>query len=152
MINLARTTNNGMPEYAVSILQDLLNECGHPLKGTGIAVLGVSYKRNVGDPRESPFFEVREQLMKKGAKLHIFDSWYREENTVESVEEAIQKSKAVLIITEHSDILTSLQSIDISASSIEVIVDGRNCLEAELVNRWKVLYRGIGRRAAADNR
>ena len=44
MIQLARMTNNGMPEYTVSILQDLLNERGYPIKGTRIAVLGVAYE------------------------------------------------------------------------------------------------------------
>jgi UDP-N-acetyl-D-glucosamine dehydrogenase len=76
MINLARTINNGMPEYTVSILQNLLNDCGYPIKGTEIAVLGSAYKRNVDDPRESPFYPIKEMLLSKGAKLNIFDSWY----------------------------------------------------------------------------
>ena len=60
----------------MSILQDLLNERGYPLKGTTIAVLGVAYKRNVDDPRESPFFNLRDLLLKKDVDLKIFDSWY----------------------------------------------------------------------------
>jgi UDP-N-acetyl-D-glucosamine dehydrogenase len=76
MINLSREINNGMPEYTVSILQNLLNDCGYPLKGTEVAVLGVAYKRNVDDPRESPFYPIQEILLSKGAKLNIFDSWY----------------------------------------------------------------------------
>ncbi|XP_014680213.1 PREDICTED: UDP-N-acetyl-D-glucosamine 6-dehydrogenase-like [Priapulus caudatus] len=152
IINLARATNNGMPEYTVSILQNLLNDCGYPLKNTGIAILGVAYKRNVDDPRESPFYKVKSLLENKGANLHIYDSWYNKENTVESLKEAIENSRAILIITEHADILESLEKMDIANSSIEVVVDGRNCLDAELVNRWNILYRGIGRRSAADGR
>ena len=152
IINLARATNNGMPEYTVSILQDLLNDCGYPLKNTGIAILGVAYKRNVDDPRESPFYKVRELLESKGANLNIFDSWYSKENTVESLSEAIENSRAIVIITEHTEILEGLKNIDIANSSIEVIVDGRNCLDPELVNRWNILYRGIGRRSATDGR
>ena len=147
IINLARATNNGMPEYTVSVLQDLLNDCGYPMKGTEIAVLGVSYKRNVDDPRESPFYQVRELLLKKGASLKVFDSWYRAENTVNSVAEAVTDSKAVIIITEHSDIIEELRAIDFKANSIEVVVDGRNCLDAQIASEWGVLYRGIGRRA-----
>ena len=152
IINLARATNNGMPEYTVSILQDLLNDCGYPLKNTGIAVLGVAYKRNVDDPRESPFYKVKDLLENKGAKLHIYDSWYGKENTVGSIKEAIENSRAILIITEHADILEGLAEMDITNSSIEVIVDGRNCLSSELVDQWNVLYRGIGRRSAYDGR
>ena len=146
IISLARKTNNGMPEYAVSVLQDMLNECGYPLKNTGIAVLGVTYKRNVADPRESPFFEIRRILEGKGAQLNIFDSWYTLENTVTSLAEALNVSKAILIITEHTDILEELKTIDLSESQIEVILDGRNCLDENTVRDWNVLYRGIGRR------
>ncbi len=150
LINLARTTNNQMPAYTISMLQDLLNECGLPLKGTEVAVLGVAYKRNVDDPRESPFYPVRDLLLQKGAKLNIFDSWYKVENTVNSVQEAIENSSAIVIITEHSDIIEQLKLIDISASGIKVIVDGRNCLSEDIVRDWDVLYRGIGRRATGN--
>jgi UDP-N-acetyl-D-glucosamine dehydrogenase len=152
MINLSREINNGMPEYTVSILQNLLNDCGYPLKGTEVAVLGVAYKRNVDDPRESPFYPIQEILLSKGAKLNIFDSWYTRENTVSSVEEAVTNARALLIITEHSDIIEALVSFDMSNSQVEVVVDGRNCLSATLIEKWQVLYRGIGRKAVVDNR
>jgi UDP-N-acetyl-D-glucosamine dehydrogenase len=64
MIQLARMTNNGMLEYTVSILQDLLNEKGYPIKGTKVAVLGVAYKLNVDDPRESPLYKLCDILQK----------------------------------------------------------------------------------------
>jgi UDP-N-acetyl-D-glucosamine dehydrogenase len=152
MINLSREINNGMPEYTVSILQNLLNDCGYPLKGTEVAVLGVAYKRNVDDPRESPFYPIQEILLSKGAKLNIFDSWYTRENTVSSVEEAVTNARALLIITEHSDIIEALVSFDMSNSQVEVVVDGRNCLSATWIEKWQVLYRGIGRKAVVDNR
>lgn len=147
MIQLARMTNNGMPEYTVSVLQDLLNERGYPLKGSRIAVLGVSYKRNVDDPRESPFYEVRHLLEKKGAVLSIFDSWVTTENTVDSLSDALEGAIAVLIVTEHSDVITELKSMNLNDSSVEVIVDGRNCLDADAITHQGILYRGIGRRA-----
>jgi UDP-N-acetyl-D-glucosamine dehydrogenase len=151
MINLSRSINNGMPEYTVSILQDLLNDCGYPLKGTEVAVLGVAYKRNVDDPRESPFYPIQKILQSKSAKLNIFDSWYTKENTVSSVEEAVKNARALLIITEHSDIIDALVSLDMSKSQVEVVVDGRNCLNAKLIDKWQVHYRGIGRRAVVDS-
>jgi UDP-N-acetyl-D-glucosamine dehydrogenase len=146
MINLARATNNGMPGYTISVLQDLLNECGYPLQGTKVAVLGVSYKRDVDDPRESPFYEIRSLLLKKGTSLNVFDNWYTTENTVNTLSEALDGAKAILIVTEHTETIKALKSMDLSTTDIEVIVDGRNCLEAEAVNGWGVLYRGIGRR------
>jgi UDP-N-acetyl-D-glucosamine dehydrogenase len=147
MIQLARMTNNGMPAYGVSLLQELLNERGYPLKGTKIAVLGVAYKRNVDDPRESPFFPLRDILLKKGAVLNVYDSWVTTENTVESLNDCIEQAKAIVIVTEHSDVIDKLSSVDFSEMDIEVIVDGRNCLDGENIQKHNILYRGIGRQA-----
>lgn len=52
IIQLARNTNNSMPDYTISLLQDSLNEKALPIKGTKITILGVAYKKNVDDPRE----------------------------------------------------------------------------------------------------
>jgi UDP-N-acetyl-D-mannosaminuronate dehydrogenase len=127
-----------------------LNECGYPIKNTEIAVLGVTYKRNVADSRESPFFEIKKILESKGARLNVYDSWYSAENTVGSLTEALETSKAILIITEHTDILKELKATDLSKSPIEVILDGRNCLDENIVRDWSVLYRGIGRRVGIE--
>ena len=147
MIQLARMTNNGMPAYTVSVLQDLLNERGYPLKGTKIAVFGVAYKKDVDDPRESPFYSLRDQLLKKGAQLNIFDSWVTSENTVNSIDECIADVKAVVIVTEHSDVVEKLEATDLSRLGIEVVIDGRNALDGDKIRAQNVLYRGIGRRA-----
>ena len=145
MIQLARMTNNGMPDYTVSVLQDLLNERGYPLKGTKIAVLGVAYKRNVDDPRESPFYRLRDILDKKGADLRVYDSWVNSENTVQSLDDCIDQVKAIVIVTEHSDVIAKLSNTDLSALGVEVVVDGRNCLDGEMIRKQNILYRGIGR-------
>jgi UDP-N-acetyl-D-glucosamine dehydrogenase len=148
MIQLARMTNNSMPEYTVSILQDLLNEKGYPFKGTRVAVLGVAYKRNVDDPRESPFYKLRDILQKKGAELSVFDSWVTSENTVGSLQECIDGVKAIVIVTEHTDVIDLLNKMELSESSIEVIVDGRNCLDGEKIRSQSIVYRGIGRKSS----
>ena len=146
MIQLARTINNGMPEYTASILQDLLNQRGYPLKDTGVAILGVAYKRNVDDPRESPYYPLRDILLAKGARLSVYDSWVPLENTAASVEECLQGCKAIVIVTEHSDIIEHLRTMDLRECGIEVVVDGRNCLDGDTLTAGNILYRGIGRR------
>ncbi|MES9874673.1 MAG: UDP binding domain-containing protein, partial [Candidatus Sedimenticola sp. 6PFRAG7] len=147
IIQLSRLTNNGMPGYTVSLLQDALNERGYPVKGTLIALLGVAYKRDVDDPRESPFYEVRQLLEKKGASLAVYDSWVKKENSVNSLEEALEGAKAVVIITDHSDVTSTLKGMDLSKCGVEVVIDGRNCLDGVEIKEQGVLYRGIGRRA-----
>ena len=147
IIQLARATNDGMPAYTVSVLQDLLNERGYPLKGTCVAVFGVAYKKNVDDPRESPFYDLRNQLRKKGAELAVYDSWVTSENTVDSIDACLDGAKAVVIVTEHSDVVGKLSALDLGGLGIEVVIDGRNCLDGDRIREQGIHYRGIGRRA-----
>jgi UDP-N-acetyl-D-glucosamine dehydrogenase len=146
IIQLARNTNNSMPNYAISLLQDALNEKAYPIKGTKITVLGVAYKKNVDDSRESPFYEIRKTLTEKGAKLSIYDSWIKKENTSESLDEALTGSKAIFIVTDHDNYINELNILNLGEMGIEVIVDGRNCLDSESLNNQGILYKGIGRR------
>ena len=146
IIQLSRNTNNGMPDYAVSLLQDSLNEKGLPIKGTKITVLGVAYKKNVDDARESPFFIIRDILNEKGAELSIYDSWISKENTSSSLEDALKGSKALFIVTDHDDCINQLKGLELAKLGIKVVVDGRNCLDCESLNTQGILYRGIGRR------
>ena len=146
IIQLARSTNNGMPDHTVSLLQNLLNDRELPLKGTNVLIVGVAYKKNVDDRRESPFYEVRDLLKDKGAVVDVYDSWISLENTVESLLEGLQKAKALLIVTEHTDVIAELTTTDLTQFPLEVIVDGRNCLDAASVSDQGILYCGIGRK------
>lgn len=146
MIQLSRETNNSMPYHAVSLMQDLLNNKGYPVNGTQIALLGVAYKRNVDDLRESPFFEVKSILEKKKAVLKVYDSWVTHENNVDSLVDALKGSKVLIIITEHTDIIDELKSLDLAQLGIEIVIDGRNCLDPEMFQHSDILYHGIGRR------
>ncbi len=65
-IELAGEINTGMPKYVVGRLVEALNERGLPLNGSRICLLGVAYKKNVDDPRESPSFELMELLRPAG--------------------------------------------------------------------------------------
>lgn len=146
IIQLARNTNNSMPDYTISLLQDALNDRSYPIKGTKITVLGVAYKKNVDDARESPFFEIRKTLINKGADLSIYDSWIKTENTSESLEEALIGSKAIFIVTDHDNCIAQLKGLDLNKIGVEVIIDGRNCLDSNQIMEQGILYRGIGRR------
>ncbi len=104
--------------------------------------------------RESPFYALRDILLKKGAMLNVYDSWVTSENNVRSFEECIADVRAIVIVTEHSDMIEKLKGMDLSDSSIEIIVDGRNCLDGEKIRSQNICYRGIGRRSSGteDNR
>ena len=72
-IELAGEINTAMPAYVVSRVADALNDRGKPLKGSKITLLGMAYKKDVDDPRESPGFELMELLIAKGAAVQYND-------------------------------------------------------------------------------
>ena len=72
-IELAGEINTAMPSYVVGKVADMLNEAGKPVKGSRVAILGMAYKKDVDDPRESPGFELMDLLLKKGAKVTYHD-------------------------------------------------------------------------------
>lgn len=72
-IELAGEINTSMPRYVISKVGDALNDRGKPIKGSKITLLGMAYKKDVDDPRESPGFELVELLMEKGAIVNYND-------------------------------------------------------------------------------
>ncbi len=66
-IELAGEVNSRMPEYVITRLADFLNDAGKPIKGSRICLLGMAYKKDVDDPRESPSFVLLEMLLARGA-------------------------------------------------------------------------------------
>tara|TARA_B100000242_G_scaffold273048_1_gene226367 strand:+ start:4883 stop:6271 length:1389 start_codon:yes stop_codon:yes gene_type:complete len=145
LVQLSRNTNNSMPDYTFRLLQDRLNEIGLPIKGAKVAVLGVSYKRNVDDPRESPFYELRDILLEKGALLSVYDSWIDIENTHDSVESVIEGCVAVVLVTDHSDIVSEVSRQLFETKSVRIVIDGRNALDPKKLSQ-SIIYRGIGKR------
>ena len=109
-IELASEINTNMPRYVVSRVMEALNERGKALKGLKILVLGVAYKPDVDDIRESPALDVIGLLQKKGGIVqyhdpyipHIYhevDGWYLD--SVQDMMQAAREADAVVIITNH---------------------------------------------------
>lgn len=143
-LRVARSINNSMPQYTVEILQDTLNEIEKPFKDTEIGLLGVSYKANVGDLRESPALKIIEQLKKQGAKLEIYDPFVPELSTVKNIDEILEKSEALILAASHDEFKKILPE-KFKEKGIKVIVDGMNCLDKEKILALGIKYKGIGR-------
>ena len=75
-IELAGEVNSGMPEWVINKVAEALNELGKSVKGSKILVLGISYKKDVDDPRESPSMILLEKLRKRGAKFAYSDPYF----------------------------------------------------------------------------
>ncbi|MCL4203699.1 MAG: nucleotide sugar dehydrogenase [Pirellulaceae bacterium] len=72
-IELAGEINHSMPHYVIDRLVTALNDVGKPVRGSRVAVLGVAYKRDIDDPRESPSFKLMELLVERGAIVSYND-------------------------------------------------------------------------------
>jgi len=112
-IDLAGEINVQMPYYVVGKLEEALRARGKALPGAKVLVLGIAYKRDIDDPRESPSFKVIELLEQKGALVRCHDPFfprlpamrhYRhlKVRPVELSEGALRESDAVVIVTDHT--------------------------------------------------
>jgi len=144
LIQTSRAVNNYMPRYVVHLLRQSLNRCEINLKEAKIAVLGVAYKKNVDDDRESPFYEIKEILLNSGATVSVYDSWFSSENTSLNLNASLLGCDAIILVTDHDDMMEELSNIDYRSLGIRVIIDGRNALNFNEIP-GEVIYRGIGR-------
>ncbi|MEZ4390732.1 MAG: nucleotide sugar dehydrogenase [Polyangiales bacterium] len=108
-IELADTVNSGMPGYVVTRVGEILNDHEKSVKGSKVLVVGVAYKRDVSDMRESPAIDVIELLHQKGAKVSYVDPYvpvFEEGHirlTTEPVDVDASNFDIAVIVTDHSD-------------------------------------------------
>ncbi|MFA6973545.1 MAG: nucleotide sugar dehydrogenase [Parcubacteria group bacterium] len=143
-LKIARETNNSMPAYTVELLQDALNEIKLPMKGTTVGVLGISYKSNVDDVRESPYFKIIKFLKGYGAEIISFDPHVARLSDVKSLDALLKKATALIIVTGHRE-FKQLDPNIFKKNGIKVIIDGANCLDKDAIKKSGVIYKGIGR-------
>lgn len=111
LIELAEEINSSMPEYVVERAAEILNEHGKPLNGSTILILGVTYKKDVADIRESPAIKVMEILEQKKANVIYYDPYISSLNlkgkvckSVMLTMDVICSADLVLILTDHSNV------------------------------------------------
>ncbi len=136
-IELAGQVNDQMPEIVVRRVQDALNDRRKSLNGARVLVLGVAYKRDIDDVRESPALHVIDRLRGKGAEIVYHDpfvpSLETPVGTLESVAltpDTLSAADAVVVVTDHS-------SVDYGAvlRHSDVVVDTRNALKGYFDDR-----------------
>lgn len=143
-IELAGEINTSMPQYVVRKVMDALNEVGKPLRGSKIAVLGVAYKKDVDDPRESPSFELMELLGHGGAVLTYNDPHIPKLPAMrhfqvpdlassELTAEYLASQDCVLIATDHSK-----YDYEFIVRHAPLVVDTRNATKSVSCGREKI--------------
>jgi len=132
-IELAGEINHAMPSYVVDRLAEALNEHGKPVRGSKVLVLGLAYKPDVDDTRESPSFEIIELLQDRGATVEYSDPHVPKTvpvrkhdlgmSSVELTPENLERFDAVVVVTNH-------RAFDYAsvAQHARLVVDTRNAM------------------------
>jgi UDP-N-acetyl-D-glucosamine dehydrogenase len=128
LIELSGKINRAQPSYVVSRVAQGLNEASKPLRGSKVLIVGMAYKPNVGDTRESPSVEIAELLIASGAEVSYHDPHapIMNELNLRSValsKEELTNADAVVVLTAHDCVDWSLV-----ARSASLVVDTRNAL------------------------
>ncbi|MDM5228380.1 nucleotide sugar dehydrogenase [Cytobacillus sp. NJ13] len=131
LIELAGEINNSMPEFVVNRAMHLLNEDGKALRGAKVTLLGVAYKKDIEDVRESPVLKIIELLDAQGADYKVVDPYVKSfkscntrVETVELTKELLNESDLVLLTTDHSDF-----DYEMIARESKSIFDTRNAMK-----------------------
>ncbi|EPD52227.1 nucleotide sugar dehydrogenase [Paenisporosarcina sp. HGH0030] len=130
LIHLSRQTNDGMPSYTAQLTADILNAKG--IKDPKIAVLGLAFKGNIDDMRESPSVDVVEQLRERQMSLSAYDPHIKHNNLPEQTQDqfvALQHASAILVLTDHQA-FRDLNPEEIkSHMTNHIIIDTKNCID-----------------------
>lgn len=142
-IELAGEINTGMPNYVVSVIAEALNRKGKCLKNAKILLLGVAYKKDVDDMRESPALEIIELLQERGAEVFYNDPYIPhipqlrkydlKLSSIPLSKRVLKRMDAVVIVTDHS-------SYDYSwiVKKAALIIDSRNATFSAKKGRHKI--------------
>jgi len=140
-ISLAEEVNSRMPEHVVQLVADGLNDEQKAVKGSNVLLLGVAYKRDVDDVRESPALSIIDRLRAKGANVRYHDPFVKELSfndahteasgeplsSVPLTDEELGAADCLIIVTDHSEI-----DYKRVCSTAPLIVDTRNALNGDL--------------------
>ncbi len=140
-IDLASEINSQMPAYVVEKIADALNDDRKPVNGSKILVLGVAYKRDINDVRESPALDVMHLLDERGAVVSFHDPFVptiREEGEVRDgvdlTADILESMDAVVVVTDHRDV-----DYQLVMDRAQLIIDSRNVMRGLIPTKARVV-------------
>lgn len=153
LIRMAREINDRMPDHAVELVGEALNEAGKTVKGSKIAVLGVAYKPNIKDIQLTPVQRVISRLREMGARVDIYDPMFKGEEVFgirvkPNLEAAVKSADCLVIGTAHDEFKRlNFDELARLANMQAGFVDARNVFPPDSAIRAGFAFRGVGRRA-----
>lgn len=151
VITAGREINDYMPYHIFEILRDALNDMERSVKNSKIAVLGFSYKENVGDVRESPAEYFVTELVKRGAIVTVVDPYVDEKyirslgvSYTKNIYESLDGADAFVIMTSHN----IFRDMDLDRAkklmNTPLVIDGRRIFKKEDLSKKGFVYKGVG--------
>jgi len=143
IINMSRNTNDSMPTFTAQKTQSILNR--NKVAGGKVAVLGLAFKGNVDDMRESPSIEVVEALQHLGLEVISYDPHIKEnkhETQTQSLEEATKDADLLLFLTDHNE-FKEYNPLQISTKH-KIVFDTKNCLNRDAWQEAGFQYHLLG--------
>jgi len=149
---LARTVNESMVNHAVKLTREALKQAGKPLRGARIAILGVSYKANVKEPKGSRAIKLVKIFRAKGAKVKVYDPHFSKKELQElgypaenTIEKAVKGADCILITVAHDQFKKlNFKKLRNIAKSPLAIVDMANVVGGSMIGE-KIILRQFGK-------
>ena len=139
-ITLAGDVNSYMPRHVVQKAGDALNSAGKSIRGSKILILGVAYKKDIDDDRESPAADIINMLVEKGANVTYSDPYIPRFDTGQTTFDGLELSAKVLgeadlvlIVTDHSNV-----DYDVVLKESKLILDTRNAIKSRVEKVWRI--------------
>jgi len=149
-IELSGEINEFMKIHVINLADRLLESDGLKLRGANIAVLGLAYKRNIDDTRESPAYKIIEELAKAGAHVKTYDPFVKgidaggcQYDSEDSIAAALAGADCAIFVTDHDEFKSIAPEEMMNSMTRPLVVDCRNIFEPDLMKGFK--YAGIGK-------
>ena len=153
LTRLGRMINEEMPKNVVNLIKKTLEKVGVPIQGTRVAILGLAFRGNVADARNSPTYELATLLRSLGTEVVVHEPYIKKDKRLEelkipllkSLEEAVKDASLILIATDHKEYaqieFTELVKF---TKAPTILFDGRGITDAARIPK-DIYFTGIGR-------
>ena len=149
LVKIGRQVNENMPNHVIELIIDGLKEVSKEISNSTILLLGISYKPEVKDVQIAPAEKIIEKLRKYGAKIKIYDPFFKSTNifnieTENTLEQALTDLDAVVLVTDHKEFHNLKTSYIASKIEKPVIVDTKRIFDINDAKKSNLIFRSLG--------
>ena len=149
IIERSRQINEKMPDHVINLTLDGFKKCNKSIKDSNILILGITYKPDVKDVQLSPAEIVVNKLKDLGAKIRIYDPYYKNSevfgiNVESNMEDIIPKVDASIIVTGHKE-FQEINPLIFTKMNTPILIDSRGVIDTSSIKDANLVFRGIGR-------